>query len=394
MSDYSDKHYKIKEQSKLDKQTKEILDKNQSWNALNKADNEIKRDIIFTGKNLQGGNFKDENFANANFSGSNLKEVILTNTNLQNVDFTGADLSGADLSGAMLDGAIFTGAKLIGTNFTGAHMHGVILKNADLQDAILLDADLDNLSLEELQELVEYLALYYPHKLNLSRLNLILLDLKRIDLRKVNLKGVDFTGCNFFGVNIYELDLSECIISPAQIEQAIGYMPTSDELKKILAPKSKKNKLKKQGIDFSSFFDGRGGFDWDTTKGGTNLETVFKKGKEFINTFKKEDSDEKIMDNFGKKKQENSESNVEELRKSIEQYKREYIKQKHTRWRQINYVCAVVVSVLFVSPIIIGVRNDSVNIENIYSELYAEQNNVQTNQNTYYIDEFDAMGVI
>lgn len=78
----------------------------------------------------------------------------------------------------------------------------------------------------------------------------------------------------------------------------------------------------------------------------------------------------------------------------LQEARDEYIKQKHTRWRQINYACAVVVSILFVSPIIIGIRGDSVNIETIYSELYVEQNNVQTNQNAYYIDEFDVIGVI
>lgn len=79
----------------------------------------------------------------------------------------------------------------------------------------------------------------------------------------------------------------------------------------------------------------------------------------------------------------------------LQEAREEYIKQKHARWRQINYACAAVVSILFVSPIIIGVRaNNNVNIETIYSELYVEQNTVQTNQNAYYIDEFDVIGVI
>lgn len=345
MNDYSNKHYRKRENSEdFDKDAQNILDKNESWKAissqLSKYDKKsnngtISHDIVFTGKNLQGGNFRGENFENANFTGSNLKEAILTNANLQNVDFTGADLSGADLSGAMLDGAVFTGAKLIGTNFTGAHMHGVTFKDADLQDAILLDADLDSLSIEELQELVEFLAINYPHKLNLSRLNLTLLDLKRIDLRNVNLKGVDFTGCNFFGVNIYELDLSECVISPAQIAQAIGHMPSPTELQKILAPKKKKGKPKKMGIDFSSLFDSRGGFDWDTTKGGMDMAIIIKKGKEIIDTFRKEDSNEKIIDKFNKNRQDKDEpekeSNVDELRKSIEQYKKEVLEQRQEK---------------------------------------------------------------
>lgn len=338
MADYKNKHDKtIIKEPITDYKTEDILNRNESWraiaNQLDKYDEKGKLDskrIIFTGKVLQGGNFAGENLENADFSGSNMQEINLSKANLKNVDFTGADLSGADLSYTNLDGAIFTGAKLIGTNFTGAHMHGVKLIDADLQDAILLDADLDNLSIEELQELVEYLALYYPHKLNLTRLNLTLLDLSRIDLRNVNLRGVDFTGCNFFGVNIYELDLSECIISPAQIEQAIGHIPSPEELKKILAPKRKKNKHKMKGIDFSSLFDSRGGFDWDTTKGGMSMKDILKFGKDVRDSFKKPDSDEKIMENFKKNKDEKAEekaSSNDDLRKSIEQYKQEVLEQ-------------------------------------------------------------------
>lgn len=339
MADYKNKHDKttIKEPIN-DYQTQDILNRSESWraiaNQIDKYDEKgsiSERRIIFSGKVLQGGNFSGENLENADFSGSNMQEINLSKANLKNVDFTGADLSGADLSNAILDGAIFNGAKLIGTNFTGAHMHGVKLIDADLQDAILLDADLDNLTLEELQELIEYLALYYPHKLNLSRINLTLLDLSRIDLRKVNLRGVDFTGCNFFGVNIYELDLSECVISPAQIEQAIGHMPTPEELKKILAPKKKKKKHKMKGIDFSALFDSRGGFDWDTTKSGMSMKDILKFAKEFKDSFKKPDSDDKIMENFNKNKDDKEsekENSNEELRKSIEQYKQEVLEQK------------------------------------------------------------------
>lgn len=349
MAEYKNKHDKTTINEPItDYQTKDILNRNESWRAiagqLDKVDEKgslRSRQFIFSNKVLQGGNFSGENLENADFSGSNMQEINLSKANLQNVDFTGADLSGADLSFANLDGAVFTGAKLIGTNFTGAHMHGVKLIDADLQDAILLDADLDNLTIEELQELIEYLALYYPHKLNLTRINLTLLDLSRIDLRNVNLRGVDFTGCNFFGVNIYELDLSECIISPAQIEQAIGHIPTPEELKKILAPKKKKNKGKMKGIDFSALFDSRGGFDWDTTKGGMSMKDILKFGKELKDSFKKPDSDEKIMNNFNKNKEDKhieKESSNEELRKSIEQYKQEVLEQRREQKAREDHI--------------------------------------------------------
>lgn len=334
----AEKYYQKHRNDEVD----EVLNRSESWQAIakqfdkfseNSAGGHIVNDIVFSGKMLQGGSFNGENFENADFSGSNMQESSFQNANMQNANFTGADLSGADFSGANLDGAIFVGAQLIGTNFTGAHMHGVKFQNANLQDAILLDADLDNLSIEELQELVEYLAKYYPHKLNLTRLNLTLLDLKRIDLTQVNLRGVDFTGCDFTGVNIYELDLSECVISPAQIEQAIGHVPTALELKKILAPKNKKKPQKMKGIDFEDFFTGGNkSFDLDTTRMEIDINAIGKKGKEIFKSFKRKDSDDKIMEKFGKEK----ESNIDELRKTIEQHKREVLERRQEMQEREN----------------------------------------------------------
>ncbi|MCM1322777.1 MAG: pentapeptide repeat-containing protein [Acetobacter sp.] len=228
------------------------------------------------GQNLVGTDFSGQELTNADFSGANLQDANFKDAHLSGVDFTGADLSGADLSGADLSDSIFAGAKLKGTNFTGANMEGVILRDADIEDAILIDIRMDELAIEELQALVEYLAVYYPHKLNLQRINLSLLDLKRIDLRQVNLKGVDFTGMDFTGVNIMELDLSECIITPEQIAQALGRIPSADELKKILAPKKKK-KAKHFYIDFSEFLSNGHFTGWvDLTKNSISTDQLVK----------------------------------------------------------------------------------------------------------------------
>ncbi len=228
------------------------------------------------GQNLVGSDYGGQNLAHADFSAANLQDVNFKEANLSGADFTGADLSGADLSGADLSDSIFSGAKLKGTNFTGANMEGVILRDADIEDAILMNIQMDELAIEELQALVEYLAVYYPHKLNLQRINLSLLDLKRIDLRQVNLRGVDFTGLDFTGVNIMELDLSECIITPQQIAQALGRVPNAEELKKILAPKKKK-KAKHFYIDFSEFLSNGHFTGWvDLTKSSISTDQLVK----------------------------------------------------------------------------------------------------------------------
>ena len=221
----------------------------------------------FSGQNLEKQNFAKADLTNANFSAADLTGGNFSGAVLKQADFSGANLTDTDFSGADLSGAVLSGANLLRTNFTGAKLNGVTLTEANLEEAILLGVEIDELGIEELQALVEYMAVYYPHKLNLTKLNLTLLDLAKIDLTKVSLRGVDFTGCSLKGVNLWELDLSECIISPAQIQEALGYPPTPQELAKLLAPK-KKEKKKNNGIDLHDLFydNGKEFGVWDVTK--------------------------------------------------------------------------------------------------------------------------------
>ena len=311
-----------------------VTDKRTSYHPLDTFDSGFN----FSGKVLRGGKYSGEQFKDANFSSADLKEVDFKNADLRGADFTAADLSGADLSGANLDGAVFTNAKLIGTNFTGANLCGVTLVNADIQDAILLDVKMDELAIEELQALVEYLAIYYPHKLNLARMNLTMLDFTRLDLSQVNLRGVDFTGVDFTGVNIFEWDLSECIITPEQIAQALGRMPTPLELKKILAPKNRKAGRRFM-IDFSAFFRSSGNFGvLDLTKHpGITIKDLLTMGKQIYRAViqKPELKDEEILEKFHKdndeKQEEIAKEHNAEVRKIIEQRKREVLENKVSR---------------------------------------------------------------
>ena len=315
-----------------------------SWRAI--ADEIEKNDDILSrrralatgefhvGENLVGSDFSGADLSRADFSAANLQDVNFSGAKLVGVDFSGADLSGADLSNTDLTDSIFAGATLKGTNFTGANMEGVILRDADIEDAILMDIRMDELAIEELQALVEYLAIYYPHKLNLRRINLSLLDLTRIDLRQVNLRGVDFTGLDFTGVNIMELDLSECIITPEQIAQALGRIPSPEELKKILAPKKKK-KAKKFYIDFTEFLSNGHFTGWiDLTKGSIStdkLVSAFLKAKKFL-TGKVEDTDEVIFEKakefHANKLEEERKAYNEEQKKNIEERKQKMLQEQ------------------------------------------------------------------
>lgn len=287
----------------------------------------------FSGLSLIGTKHEKESLKHADFSGADLRDSNFKGADLEGADFSSADLSGADLSGANLNHAVFTSATLKGTNFTGAKMNGVTLKDADIEDAILLDVEMDEIALQELQDLVEFLATYYPHKLNLRRINLTLLDLSKIDLTQVDLRGVDFTGCNFTGVNIYELDLSECIISQAQIEQALGRPVTPKELKEILAPKKKKKKLR--GIDLTEFLFAVGPAGvWDASKHpGIRIEDIMRAGKKLYNMFlKRQDSDEEILDKFRNRGLKTAEDKVKErnerMKAQLEEKKMELRREK------------------------------------------------------------------
>lgn len=289
--------------------------------------------LEFAGKNLEGGKYEKANLEKANFSAANLSNSDFSGAILKGADLSGADLTDADFSKADLTGAVLSGSNLLRTNFTGAKMNGVILAEANLEDAILLGVEMDDLAIDELQALVEYMATYYPHKLNLTKLNLTLLDLSKIDLTKVNLRGVDFTGCSMKGVKIWELDISECVISPEQIAEALGRVPTPQEMAQLLAPKTKKKK--KEGIDMTDlFFDNGKEFGvWDVTREkGLDIGKLVESGMKLFrkSAAKPPIKDEDIIAHIKEEKMRNNDekSHNEELKERIKQRKEEELKKR------------------------------------------------------------------
>lgn len=287
--------------------------------------------IDFSGKNLASGNFSQEDLEGADFSGADLQGVDLTGANLRGVDFSGANLHGADFTGADLTGAIFNNSDLSSANLSGTTLKEVDFYDANIEDCVFLDIDIDDATLENLQEIIEYLAKYYPEKLNLNRFDLTQIDLKQIDLSKLNLRGVDFTGVDFTGVNIFELDLSECIISPEQIAQAMGRVPSLEELHRILEPKLGKAGGN-DGIDFTSLFkyDGKEFGVWDFTKSdGIKISKILDMGKKVFRTpVEKPAVKEDVYLESTKERTENrKQSNTRELREVLEARKREVLEK-------------------------------------------------------------------
>lgn len=289
--------------------------------------------IEFNGKNLENGEFDHENLQDANFSAANLTGVNFSGSDLRGADFSGANLTNTDLSGADLSGAVFAGAQLIGTNFTGAILKNAVFTDAFFQNAILLDLEIDDITLEELQQLIEFVAKYYPEKLDLTRINLTMLDLTKIDLTKVSLRGVDFTGVDFTGINILELDLSECIITPEQIAQALGHPPSAAELKRILAPKTKKGR-NGLNIDFTDLFlNGGKQFGVINVAGfkGMDVNKLVKIGQQIHKAMEgKDKAPVEDKDTLEYIRQQNR-ANKEELRQVIEERKRRELANRRNR---------------------------------------------------------------
>lgn len=295
--------------------------------------------IDFSGKNLQNGKYAKENFANANFSVADLSGVDFSGANLRGVDFSGANLTGANLSGADLTGAVLSNSVLKDTNFTGANLSGVKLAEADIQGAILLDIIIDDLGIEELQALVEYLAKYYPHKLNFKLLNLTLLNLAKIDLKNVDLSGADFTGVDFTGVSLVGVDLSQTNITPQQIAQALGRVPTPQELKQIMAPKKKKG-TEFQGIDFTDLFLGNKEIGiWDTTKAkALDIGKILEAGKKVFrkSAQKPPVKDSEALEYIKAEKEKEAKGHNAELRKIIEERKRQELEARRAKKQEFQ----------------------------------------------------------
>lgn len=290
--------------------------------------------LEFAGKNLEDGKYEKADLQNANFSATNLSRSDFSGANLKGADLSGSDLTDADFTNADLTGAVLSGSNLLRTNFTGAKMNGVILAEANLEDAILLGTEMDDLAIDELQALVEYMAVYYPHKLNLTKMNLTLLDLSKIDLTKVNLRGVDFTGCSMKGVKIWELDISECVISPEQIAEALGRVPSPQEMARLLAPKTKKKKGN-TGIDMTDlFFDNGKEFGvWDVSREkGLDIGKLVESGMKLFrkSAAKPPIKDEEIIAHIKEEKMRSNDekSHNEELKERIKQRKEEELKKR------------------------------------------------------------------
>lgn len=302
---------------------------------------EITDDKNFSGQVFEKQSFVGKNLDGASFAGASLIGADFRNVSLKGVDFSGADLTGADFSGADLSEANLSGAILRDTVFNRARFDKIKLGEADLDGAFLLDLRIDEIGLEELQELVEFLAKNFPHKLNLMRINLKLLDLKRIDLSQLDLRGVDFTGVDFTGVNIIGLNLSECIITPQQIAQALGRPPTPAEMQQLMAPRKKNQKEGWKGMDWMDLFvdDGRELGVWDVSRSkGVSIDKIFDAGRKVFrrSAAKPKIKDEEILEQVKSEQKAKSDERKEKVLENIEKNKQAVLEARKERQRELQ----------------------------------------------------------
>ena len=306
---------------------------NSAWSAVSSNNTDIQKfelskavDVNFSGETLIEQSFIDQNLENSNFSVTDLTGCDFSGANLKGADLSGANLSDANFTGCDLSHASLNGAMIIRTNFTGAKLNGIKLHDAHLEDAILLGIEIDELGIEELQALIEYMIKYFPHKLNLSKINMTLLNLKELDLSKVSLRGVDLTGVDFTGVSLVGLNLSETNITPEQIAQALGRVPTPLELKQMMTPPVRNNhKEGKFGKEMIDLFIGDKSYGtFDMTRGTIGIDSILKLGKKVFrkSADKPPVKDENAVEYIKSEREIKVKAHNEELRKVIEERKK------------------------------------------------------------------------
>lgn len=133
---------------------------------------------------LNGADLSQANLEGANLWGSNLRNVNLRQANLQNTDFGWANVIGADLRKADLNGASFVAAKLTKADLSRASVTWANLREAFLNEAKLIETDLTwtNLSGANFSEAV------------LKNAVMRVTNLMDINFNQTDLEGVDLTG--------------------------------------------------------------------------------------------------------------------------------------------------------------------------------------------------------
>lgn len=104
---------------------------------LQLLEEEVRKQLDLSGRDLRGKDFSGQSFAEGIFAGADLSSArlvgtVLTGANLQKARLLGADLTRAQLDGADLTEANLAGARLFGASFEGARLQRTVLRRAKL----------------------------------------------------------------------------------------------------------------------------------------------------------------------------------------------------------------------------------------------------------------------
>ena len=69
-----------------------------------------------------------------------------------------------------------------------------------------------------------------------------------------------------------------------------------------------------------------------------------------------------------------------------------YLKNKRERRMCIRYGFATALALLVITPPMLELLNDQISIDSLYAQLYTSSQS--EGQTSYFVDEFDALGVI
>ena len=133
-----------------------------------------------------------------------------------------------------------------------------------------------------------------------------------------------------------KLTVGDRIITPQQIAQALGRVPTPEEMKMLLAPKKKKGEKGKVGIDMMSLLrdDGKEFGTWDALhQEGISIKQILEAGKKIFRRDAKRPpvKDSKILEEVKSAQQKAADENKAALRRQIEEHKRQELENRRSK---------------------------------------------------------------
>lgn len=188
---------------------------------------------LFDGTDLTGATFVDVDFTDAQLINSNATNASFTSTST----FTRANFTNSTFTGATFGAANLTGVNLRSANLTGASLRGANLSGTDLRSATVTSADMANSTLSS-TTLLDSANLTGVNlrgatigAVTFSGTSMSYADLTGVDLRQASLMGGNLTyaylaGADLRGMRLTSMDFTGARMMAANLAGANMYAAT------------------------------------------------------------------------------------------------------------------------------------------------------------------------